>query len=113
MKKFVNELEIVENGIIHISDNAEFKINIGGNLVLRVAFLTDEKDKSRHIDSVFNNTNDLTIQCYNFKNSLGEGILTPTKLGTLDNKELFFSFFVWTPDTQKEQRIISYNVLVK
>lgn len=111
MKKFINDLEVIENGVIHMYDNAEFVLKVGDNLILRIQFESDEENKSHHVASTLNSPNDLTIQCYNFNSSLGEGILTPTKLGTLDNKDMFITFYVWTSDAQKGLRILSYNIL--
>ena len=110
MKKFIDDLEIISDGIIHITDDKELKINITNDLILRFTFCSDDNDKSHRVDYNLNNDKDLSIRCLNFDAQIGEGVLSPIKLGTLGGKDMYVSIFVWNIDINKGLRVFSYNL---
>lgn len=110
MRKFIEDLELIDNGIAHIHNDCELKINITEDLILRIGFKKDEDEKAHRVDKQLNDERDLSILCVNFGNGLGEGLLTPIKLGKLDGKDMFVSLFVWTTDSSKGMRVLSYNI---
>lgn len=110
MKKYIGDLELIDNGIAHISNNEELKILITSDLILRFTFVNDDNDKSHRIDKKLINEKDLAILCINFDNPLGEGVLSPVRLGTLGGKDFYITMFVWNTNTDIGLRVLSYNI---
>lgn len=105
VQTFVNGLELVKSGMVHITENSELKITID-NLTLLFAFENDDSKQPVEKNLIDNST--LRICCNNFKNSLGEGIISPIEIGSLGGKKLYVSFFVWTPNISQGKRIFNY-----
>lgn len=106
IKTLVGNLEVIDNKIVHVTQDSDLLINIE-NLTISIVFISDKAEKDKIKREVVNDTT-LKIVCYNFDNSLGEGILAPLEIGHLDGKKLYISFFVWTPNLSQERRIVNY-----
>lgn len=106
-KKRVGNFDVLISDQIHVSGDNQFEIEFDG-LILKFEFIVDMSCNDtlyeKKIDS-----NILTLKLSNFKNSLGEGILEPIRVGNYSGKALYLSFFVWTINEEKGLRIISYS----
>ena len=105
---FVGELEVLANGVVHVTRERIFSVKIGG-LEMRFDFIEDKDDTTI---STVNKIEGpiLTWTLKNYLNSLGEGVIEPVKLGRFMNRDLYASFYVWSPDSKNGRRLISYVV---
>lgn len=106
IKTFIGNLELLKSEIIHVSGTNKLKIEVD-NLILIFEFEKNDS-KQPEIKKELINEQTLKVSCTNFKNPLGEGVLSPIELGTLGGKKLFLSFFVWTPNIDKDAKIFNY-----
>lgn len=110
VKTLVGEYEILKSGVVHVSDANPLCLTIG-NLEMKFIFAvnisTSESSWEAKVDD-----NILIWKLVNFNNTLGQGLLTPLKLGKINNRELLASFFVWTPNLSEGLRIINYVLYI-
>ncbi|WP_279143185.1 DUF6864 domain-containing function [Photobacterium phosphoreum] len=100
-KATVNELEVLESGILLLIGN-EVVFNID-SLEIKLIFSleADENKKPHYSGQVENGV--LVINMYNFKDSsLGDGINTPLEIGVVNGRSLSFIFYINSHDTNNE-----------
>ncbi len=98
--------EIIASGVAHLTDN-EVKFELA-NLVIKFEFKSDEKKEPRFNGEVIENQ--LIITLYNFSNTLGEGKIEPLEIGTLQNRQLFATFYVNT--IKDNLRLFNYTFML-
>lgn len=103
----IGDLEVVESGMVHISQNQSLSIKLAG-LKFTFNFKKDESDSTQHVKYAADNPKELVVDLINFNNALGSGLLKPLELGTLAGRRLLLTFFVWTPDASEGLRIVNY-----
>lgn len=106
IKTFVGKLEVIDNKIVHVTQDSDLSIQVD-NITILITFITDKSDKDRIKKEVMSETT-LKIVCNNFENSLGEGVLSPIEIGVYNSRKLYLSFFVWTPNLDQGRRIVNY-----
>jgi len=106
IKTYIGNLEVIDTKIVHVTRNSNLSIKIE-NLSIIIEFLNDKNEENKINREIISNTT-LKIKCNNFNNSLGEGVLEPIEIGILDNKKMYLTFFVWTPNISLENRIVNY-----
>ena len=86
-----NDLEVIESGVVHMTTpEIEFKID---NLTILCIFEEDTSTSDTRYDGkVVDNT--LTFKLTNFNNPMGEGVDTPLNIATIQNRNLYFYFYV-------------------
>lgn len=77
----------VGDSIINIDSNEE-------PLKFVFRFFDDETDKSTRVVPDIKSKSTLELRLFNFNNELGNFNLEPAKIGTVYNRELFFSYFI-------------------
>lgn len=111
IRKFVDDLEVIDSGVIHTDkDSIDFLIN---DFKFRFLILKDDKNKKMRIESNISEDNDqpqLTIKLLNFDNPLGSGYLRPTELVEFKGSKIYVTFFLRMIENEKE---FSYSLLVK
>ncbi|HIF9174799.1 TPA: DUF6864 domain-containing function [Photobacterium damselae] len=104
----VNDRKLIESKQVLLSANDDISIGIE-DMTLKFVFENDNNEKgSSYRGNVEGNT--FTMSLINFKNSLGEGVLTPLEIGQLNGKRLLISFYVTTLSTQ--ERRFEYNLFL-
>jgi len=91
LKITTSKYEIIAAGIIHLIEN-EVKFELA-NLVIIYKFVSDSKEARFETEVI---KDELVVNLYNFKNSLGEGRINPIEIGTLNQRKLFATFFINT-----------------
>jgi hypothetical protein len=109
VKAYSGNLEIIGNGTAHVNSEQPLLLVIGGNLEMEFEFLSDSKD-SEFRTSYRVEEGKWIWELTNYNNSLGSGIISPLQVGTLEERKLFVSFFVWTPNEKEGRRIVNYVV---
>ncbi len=107
---FLGNLEVLRSETVHVSPERKLKINVN-DLSLVFSFSTDSSVKETKISTSVDNKT-LNLNLINFKNPLGEGLLAPAEVGTLNRRKLYLSFFVWTPNHDAGLRIINYVLYI-
>ena len=109
VKAFTGNLEIIGNGTAHVNLEQPLNLVIGGNLKMEFEFIHDTKNSN--FRTTYRVEDGKWIwELYNYINSLGSGIITPIQVGTLEERKLFVSFYVWTPDEKEGRRVVNYVV---
>ena len=98
--------EIIASGVAHLTEN-EVKFELA-NIVIKFEFKSDGKKEARFNGEVIEN--ELVITLYNFSNSLGEGKIGPMEIGTLQNRQLFVTFYVNT--IKDNLRLFNYTFML-
>lgn len=109
-----NGYKILSGGdILSYDVNSEVNFDIiadnGFKFSIVLKFLQEENKEQRLNKNVQNNT--IIFECVNF-NPLGTGTITPLSLATVDGKEWFFHFCVFSTSDKGPRRII-YNIFEK
>jgi intein/homing endonuclease len=105
---FVGDMEVIGNGIVQVSNSQQLILNID-NLKMSFCFSSDTNNPSSKWSSVVEGDT-LVWQLVNFNNSLGEGVLNQIKIGALNKRELFATFYVWTIDKNQGFRNVNYVI---
>jgi hypothetical protein len=86
--------DVIASGSVNTfsNDNLEIKIAQFKFIFNFISSGSEQKIEYRNSGS-----ETLILDVYNFNNSLGTGVITPIKIGTLMERELFLSFIVYTP----------------
>lgn len=114
IKTFAGNLELIKSEMVHISGNDILTISLQEVMFLKFEFVTDDKDKNSFISKeVIEDKKTLVIKCANFDNSLGQGLIEPLEIGYFNNRKLYFSFFVWTPNINQNKRLINYSLYLE
>ncbi len=109
VKAYMGDLEIIGDGTAHVNQEQQLSLVIDGKLEMGFEFLSDSKN-SEFKTSYRVEDNKWIWELTNYNNSLGTGIISPLQVGTLDEKKLFVTFFVWTPNEKEGRRIVNYVV---
>jgi hypothetical protein len=109
VKASVNGYEVVSSGEIHaVNSPVDFVV---AGLKLRIAFEEDEGANARYESEQSGDV--FILKLYNFKNSLGEGALSPIPFATTNGRDIAITFFVHTiPSPAGIARRFSYNFLL-
>jgi hypothetical protein len=98
--------EIISNGTIHLTE-PEVRFELDG-LVIKYKFITDSGEARFSADVI---DNEMIISLFNFSNSLGEGLIKPIEIGTLQGKPLLATCYVNTIDANIRQ--FQYTFMVR
>lgn len=109
IKTFVGNLELIKSEIAYITSNNKLSISFNETMFIEFAFNFNDKDKSASVTTETKDDNLLVINCLNFTNSLGQGLIDPLEVGTFNQRKLYISFFVWTPDPANGKRLVNYS----
>lgn len=109
---FVGNLEVIGNGIVHVNENQPLNLLIDKNLEMSFEFIVDSNNKDSNTTTRIEG-NKLIWELTNYTNSLGEGIILPIELGTLKERKMYASFFIWTPNEKETRRIINYAIYLE
>lgn len=107
IKSIVGNLNVIHSETVHLSEGRTLTVSLDDTLFFEFVFSGDETGKT-NIKTSITNDNKLVVNCINFNNSLGEGILSPVNIGKYQGKQLLLTFFVWTPDSGQGKRIFNY-----
>jgi hypothetical protein len=102
----VGALTVYSSGLVHVTAKAPLVLTYGG-LVMEFSFDEDSTKEPRYA-LVASGSNKLTCKLSNFANNLGQGRIDAIKLGTLNQHELWTSFYVWTINVADGLRLVSY-----
>ena len=105
---FVGNLEVIASEVVHVTDNSILRLKID-DLGMTFIFNSDTtingpSTKREVVEK------ELTWVLTNFKNTMGEGLPNPQKLGSAYKRALYISFWVWTPIINSPIRIINYVI---
>jgi ribosome biogenesis protein Nip4 len=112
VKAFIDDLEVIGNGTVHVSDEKKLKLYLEENMEMEFEFVEDKTTREFKAESKAEKNN-LVWVLTNYNNPLGTGVITPIEIGNIRNRKLFASFFVWTPDESLDVRIINYVIYLK
>ena len=110
VKAYSGALEVIGNGTVHVTENYPLNLKLGTDLEMGFEFITDKNEKEFKISRRIDEKNKLVWVLTNFSNSLGTGVVVPMRLGALYDRSLHFSFFIWTPSSEVNKRIVNYVV---
>jgi hypothetical protein len=102
----IDNLEVLHSGVVHLENKSELKIKIS-KLSLTFKFLSDDGD-IRYTGRT--EGNNLFIDLYNHNNVLGEGALTPLGFGTVNNRNVYITYFANTLVLEKQSRRFEYVI---
>lgn len=96
--------KLLTSGVIHLSgqDQIDFAVT---NLRFVIQFKSDEGE-SRYNGEVKDDA--LHIYLFNHKSSLGEGILEPIDIASVNGKQLSFTYFTSLVDAKESKRRFEY-----
>jgi hypothetical protein len=105
----VGELTVLGSGLVHVNEGRNLSIKLD-DITVEFTFPTDSSNESREarVEADVEGKK-LILKLLNFTNSLGQGQITPSIMGSIRQKTLFLSYYVWTVDLSKGLRLISYN----
>ena len=98
--------EVIATGTVHLSE-PEVKFELA-NLIIKYKFVIDSGEP-RYTGEIVNN--EMVISLHNFNNSLGEGILKPIEIGTLNGRDLLATCYVHT--TSDKLRQFHYTFMLR
>jgi hypothetical protein len=111
VKTLVGELEVIANATVGVTSEQPLSLYYD-DLILYFKFKNDSINLTSRIVREFDDKS-LTFVLINFNNSLGQGILLPQRLGSAFNRELFVSFWCWTPSANDlSGRLLSSTLLL-
>lgn len=114
IKAFVGNLELIKSEMVHVTANNVLSISFQKILLLKFEFLSDNTNNKSYISNeILEDNKTLIIKCYNFDNSLGQGLLEPINIGIFNGKTLYIAFFVWTPDSENNRRLVNYSIYLE
>jgi len=109
---FVGNLEVVGNGIVHVTEDQPLNLLIDKNLEMSFEFIVDSENKDARTSSRIEGKKWIW-ELTNYTNSLGVGLILPTELGMLKERKLYASFFIWTPNEKDGRRIVNYVIYLE
>lgn len=100
--------DVIASGSVNTfsSDNLEVQI---AQFKFVFKFITNGSDQKIEYRSSGPET--LVLDIYNFNNSIGTGLKTPVKLGTLMDRELFLGFMVYTL-SPTDSKLVHYTFML-
>lgn len=108
---FVGEYEVIGNGCAPSLLDMPLKINVE-DLSFEFNFISDSNNKETKVMKKNIDEKAGIFELVNFDNSLGTGTLAPWHVGTLHNRKLYISFWVWTPNAKDGKRIINWTLML-
>lgn len=109
VKTSVNGYEVVSSGEVH-AVNSPIDFVVAG-LKLRIAFEEDDGVNARYQSEQAGDV--FVLKLYNFKNTLGEGALSPIPFATTNGRDIAITFYVYSiPNAVGIARRFSYNFLL-
>lgn len=112
IKKYVNELQIIDSGLIHCTEDSIITIFIN-EFSLKFNFINDNNTKDRiRLNSALSSEKVLAIEFINFNIDTGEGALEPVSLFSINDQEIYFTFSIKGIVSNK-QKEFSYTLLCK
>ena len=109
----IGEFEVIKSGVVitHLDKGIQFHIN---GLTFDISFKKDNTtDKSLiKAEVASNDSKCLLLSLINYDNTLGQGLVKPAEVGTLNNRILYLHFMV-SKLGDTETRIFEYTWLVK
>lgn len=109
VKAFVGDLEVIESGTVHVGLNRNLKLQIGNNMAMEFLFVEDKKKEKGSIKTRIDGKK-MIWTLFNFENTIGEGIINPLEVGTFNDRRIYLSFYISTPNKDNENRIINYVI---
>ncbi len=100
----VADRELLTSGIVHVESEDPIVISID-NLTFIFSFKNDESGP-RYTGNYEGNT--LNFDLFNHKNALGEGILTPIEVATMNGRPLSFTYYANTVTAGTNARRFEY-----
>ncbi len=106
----INDLILLKSEYLLI-DSDSLKINID-ELILNIKFLDDEDpNRKPYLNAkASNDQTELNMKLFNYKKSNGSGFIKPLEIGELDEKNLYFSYWVQTINYEENKRILAFNL---
>lgn len=110
VKKFVDDLALIDSGVVHFINDSVFTIMLD-DFSLNFVIVNDAEEK-RRLRIKEQSKKSITLEFVNFDQSnLGAGVLKPTSLFVINGVEIYFTFFIRSlENTQKE---FTYTLLSK
>lgn len=100
----VGNLELLTSGIVHLDKEEPITIRIDD---MKFIFeFKNDNGEPRFFGSVKDDS--LIISLFNHKNQLGEGMMTPIGVATLDNRPLLVTYYATTFGSEKNIRRFEY-----
>jgi hypothetical protein len=100
------DIEIISSGVIHLTES-DVKFELDG-LVIKYEFINDSGEARFSSELI---SDELIIKLFNFSNPLGEGIIKPIEIGTIQNKPLLTTCYVNTLEGNLRQ--FQYTFMIK
>lgn len=88
------EYEVVESAtvITHDDKDVSFKID---ELTIRFIFKVDKSNEETSLSSEIVDNKTLNLILTNYNNPLGQGLIRPVELGSIDGKRFLISFMIY------------------
>lgn len=108
----IGEYEVLESGVVitHLDKGIQFHIN---GLTFDISF-KENKEENTKINASVSDTDPkhLNIELVNYDNNLGQGLIEPAEVGTINEKSIYLHF-----ETSKlgntKTRTFTYTWLIK
>jgi len=106
MKITSGNYEVFDSGTVISFEQEPVTFHLAEDLKIRILFRDDEEKKNEN-RLEFNPVNDkeLEIILINFNSSLGTGNTVPLQVGTLNNRNLYLNFRVYTLNVKTNKTI--------
>jgi Domain of unknown function (DUF6864) len=105
---YSGNLKVIGNGISPATKEFPLKLKVR-DLEIEFEFTDDKSNETVEERRIVGKKLFLVLK--NFNNSLGTGVVNPVKFGFIDKKEIFLSYWVWTPNIKDGKRIINWTIL--
>lgn len=108
VNSYSGNLKVIGNGITPATKDMPLKLKIQ-DLEIEFEFEDDKSNETKEERRIVGKK--LFIVLKNFNNALGTGVIEPSKFGFLNNKEIFISYWVITPNAADKKRIVHWTIL--
>ena len=105
---YSGNLKVIGNGITPATKSMPLKIKIQ-DLEIEFEFEDDKTNETKEERRIVGKKLFLVLR--NFNNAFGTGVIEPSKFGFLDNKEIFLSYWVITPNKADGKRLVNWTIL--
>lgn len=109
VKAYTGNYEIIGNGLGPATKEMRLSLKVS-NLEIEFEFISDKNKEPKIEKRVVDNK--LYIVCINFSSNLGTGMVAPFSIGNLNGRELLLSYYVWSPNSDDDKRLINWTVLL-
>jgi hypothetical protein len=113
MKIKSGDLEVLESGVVFTNESSSLNFDLDPQLSLKFNFLNDFKDSAPQIQykQIDANSGEITLINYNHFN--GRGVLNPTLIGTINNRQIYLAYWVTQLNPAVEGKKFEYTFYVK